>query len=340
MKRAMTILMAVLCPLALAATAGAVAITADGTLQFQSDGFENDTAGSAPSVTSLGTWRVRGSISVLDSTDPGPFEGDNYLRIDKNAGGGTHNTYAFAEMAGGSVTSGTVVVEHGVYFPSTTASNAPSISFTGSAAISAGLWHTRVLFSDNTIAGVTPPTGYLGVFSHFSDGTGYHALTINSGADPLLVKADEWATLRHTLNVGSDFTVTVNGVESDSMAVDSTYGANPVLGLNFATASTADAVQYYIDGFEGGPPPPRIPGDANRDRVVDDKDAAILAAHWQQTGGWGDGDFNEDGVVDDEDAAIMAAHWGETTEGTAVPEPGTLVLLAGALLSLLVWRRR
>jgi hypothetical protein len=86
--------------------------------------------------------------------------------------------------------------------------------------------------------------------------------------------------------------------------------------------------------------PPRIPGDANLDNVVDDEDASILAAHWQQPGGWSDGDFNGDNVVDDKDAAILAAHWLETAEGTAVPEPGTLALLAGVLLSLLVWRRR
>jgi len=87
--------------------------------------------------------------------------------------------------------------------------------------------------------------------------------------------------------------------------------------------------------------PPLIPGDANLDGIVDDEDASILAANWQQTGmSWKHGDFTGDGVVNDEDMSILAAHWQETSEETAVPEPGTLVLLAGALLSLLVWRRR
>jgi hypothetical protein len=235
--------------------------------------LEFDTVGSSPSVTSMGTWRVRGSVSVKDAASPGPFEGDNYLGIYKRAGGGTHNTYAFAEMADGSVTSGTVVVEHGVYFPSTPSPIYSVISFTKSAAISGTPWHTRVLFSDATIAGVDPPDGYLGVFSHFTDGTSYHALTIGGGTAPLLIKADEWVTLRHTLDVGNSFTITVNGVESDSMAVDSTYGANPVLGLNCATGATSYAVQYYIDAV--------------------------------------------------------------------IPEPGSIVmLLSGACLGLLIWRRR
>jgi hypothetical protein len=94
------------------------------------------------------------------------------------------------------------------------------------------------------------------------------------------------------------------------------------------------------------PPPDPIPGDANEDDVVNDADASILAAHWQQSGegiGWGDGDFNDDGVVNDQDASILAAHWGESREGSTapVPEPGAMVLLLGGLLSLLVgWRRK
>jgi hypothetical protein len=84
-------------------------------------------------------------------------------------------------------------------------------------------------------------------------------------------------------------------------------------------------------------------GDANFDGIVDDADASILAAHWQQTGkGWRDGDFNNDGVVNDQDASILAAHWQQTAEGTAeVPEPAAvMMLLCGTLTGLLVYPRR
>jgi phosphoserine aminotransferase len=54
------------------------------------------------------------------------------------------------------------------------------------------------------------------------------------------------------------------------------------------------------------------PGDADRNGVVDNNDAAILAAHWGTTSGvrWSDGDFNADGQVGPADASrpIGARH--------------------------------
>jgi predicted GH43/DUF377 family glycosyl hydrolase len=100
---------------------------------------------------------------------------------------------------------------------------------------------------------------------------------------------------------------------------------------------TLTQIQSHLRAMLGIPP-----GDANGDGIVDDEDASILAAHWQQAGmSWEDGDFSGDGVVDDADASILAAHWQETAEGSAsVPEPASLAMLAGVLLSLLLWRRR
>jgi hypothetical protein len=88
---------------------------------------------------------------------------------------------------------------------------------------------------------------------------------------------------------------------------------------------------------------PPVPGDANDDGVVNDLDASILAAHWQQTGmGWEHGDFNYDGVVNDQDASILAAHWLQTREGddSPVPEPAGVVLLLGGMVSLLLMMLR
>ena len=77
-------------------------------------------------------------------------------------------------------------------------------------------------------------------------------------------------------------------------------------------------------------------GDANLDRIVDDKDASILGKNWKVATGatWFMGDFNADGAVNDKDAAIMAAHWGESLPTAGVPEPSTVVLLLGAVAAL------
>lgn len=90
---------------------------------------------------------------------------------------------------------------------------------------------------------------------------------------------------------------------------------------------------------------PLFSGDANGDGIVNDLDASILATYWQYEGtieiGWQHGDFNGDGEVTDADASILAAHWQESQEGAAaVPEPSTVVLLALAVVSLLVWQRK
>jgi hypothetical protein len=107
----------------------------------------------------------------------------------------------------------------------------------------------------------------------------------------------------------------------------------PLLVFNYAL--TAEEVAALI-----GTTAPPLLGDANNDGVVNDKDASILGAHWQQSGNWGDGDFNLDGVVNDKDAAILAAHWGQTSgAGGSVPEPGTFVLVMGGLLCLCRRRR-
>jgi hypothetical protein len=46
------------------------------------------------------------------------------------------------------------------------------------------------------------------------------------------------------------------------------------------------------------------------------------------------------GNVTDTDAAILAAHWGESVGEGAVPEPGSLALLAGIAVMGVVYLRR
>jgi len=106
--------------------------------------------------------------------------------------------------------------------------------------------------------------------------------------------------------------------------------------------------QYYLclegDGTGVATVPGLLPGDADFDGVVDEQDAALVAANWLRSGdvNWTHGDFNRDGCVDDLDASILAAHWRYTSGGAAVPEPGVLVLLtaAAAAVPLCIGRAR
>ena len=105
-----------------------------------------------------------------------------------------------------------------------------------------------------------------------------------------------------------------------------------------------DTSSLYISGTLGIVASSFTLGDANRDGLVDDADATILASHWHQTSGanWFDGDFNGDGVVNDVDASILAAHWHEGAESFTpnVPEPTTPSLLDAAAIAFCFFRRR
>ncbi len=81
-----------------------------------------------------------------------------------------------------------------------------------------------------------------------------------------------------------------------------------------------------------------IPGDANRDGLVDTADYFALAGAWYDVGAWDDGDFTGDWLVDTADYFVLSANWYNHGTGTPLPEPATAALfLAGGLAAL---RRR
>jgi hypothetical protein len=68
-----------------------------------------------------------------------------------------------------------------------------------------------------------------------------------------------------------------------------------------------------------------LPGDANRDGIVDLRDLYQLATSFRTNGhGWSDGDFNYDGTVDARDLGLLSLNWQKTQ---ALPSPAQLVSL-------------
>lgn len=98
-----------------------------------------------------------------------------------------------------------------------------------------------------------------------------------------------------------------------------------------------------------------LDGDTNSDGIVNSTDLSLLLSSYNQSGKfWNQGDFNGDGNVNSTDLSLLlgnynqAAAWygsaapaGEAAAGgTAIPEPGTLVMLVLGCLCLAGYRLR
>ena len=115
---------------------------------------------------------------------------------------------------------------------------------------------------------------------------------------------------------------------------------NPIFDLTGDGLVNQDDVSFWVTdssmantGF----------GDTNLDRKVNSSDAAILGGSFGTLIGatWGMGDFSGDGQVNSSDAAILGGNFGLDNSGlAAVPEPGSLVLLAVGVFALITRRRQ
>ena len=106
-----------------------------------------------------------------------------------------------------------------------------------------------------------------------------------------------------------------------------------------------DEIRSYVNG-----------GDANKDGIVNDIDATIMAANWGKADAtWEQGDFDGNGLVDEVDAERMASNWHMPTTWlrsvglsttpaitcSTVPEPTTgIFILLGMLFAATVYSRR
>ena len=126
-------------------------------------------------------------------------------------------------------------------------------------------------------------------------------------------------------------------------------GTNHDLGLKLVAASGDTNTQFAsLESPSGFSAPvlsltlaPNLPGDSNRDQIVNAQDIALISSNWLAKGIGKAGDINRDGIVNTQDIAIVSSNWlqsigGGTAAATAVPEPGSIMLAAIGFAGFLV----
>jgi len=153
-------------------------------------------------------------------------------------------------------------------------------------------------------------------------------------------------------NNGTRFPLTDNDTPAELQTSTITrLGAKYVMTTNYTTAFDLSPLIIYLDLNMVAYANLR-PGDVNFDGKVNISDIAMVADNWNATNakGLGNGDATGNGKVDISDIAMIADNWNQLPPAlggggggsiTAVPEPGSLLLLGlGAVSMLFVARRK
>ena len=147
------------------------------------------------------------------------------------------------------------------------------------------------------------------VTGNLDDGTGV------GGEDIFLACYDPNGILLWTKQIG-----TIGNDISRSVAIDVLDNVY-ISGYTHSTLDgmSAGGTDAFLIKFQPPLAIELIPGDANRDGMVDVGDLGILAANYGQSNKLPEqGDFNRDGVVDVGDLGILAANYGQGTVNTTL----------------------
>jgi hypothetical protein len=176
------------------------------------------------------------------------------------------------------------------------------------------------------------------------------AYPIDSGKCTTLVgefqnSASPWGTFDQSGNLyewnEALVTTSSRGVRGGSFNTGYYYD---VLLASFRTYNSDLLYENVDTGFRVASVFEFLLGDANKNGTVNVADLTNLLNNYNKAGMvWTNGDFTGDGTVNVADLTILLNNYNRTSgaslvAGTAVPEPGSLVMLAGiALTALLYW---
>ncbi len=166
-------------------------------------------------------------------------------------------------------------------------------------------------FDSNGDGFINMSTG--GMLALFGDGDGSLAefLGLVSGTDAIRYWDDSisnWADITGA-TYGQDYTLNyLSGGALDGYTLLTVEPATPGDANGDGVVNEEDAAIVAANWQKSSS---GAPGDANLDGIVDSADAAVLASNWQTQSGaiWTDGDFNDDGRVNDIDATLLAGNW-------------------------------
>jgi len=145
--------------------------------------------------------------------------------------------------------------------------------------------------------------------------------TLASGTVSYLVAYDEPHKLTFSF---TGLPVTVGEVFSVELHRTTGYDAGATTAMNWTITAVPESAT--------------VPGDANRDGIVDQADYTVWYNNYGTSGAsWSQGDFTGDGLIDQADYTIWYNNYGST--GGSVPEPATLSLLALGGLAMLKRRK-